>query len=615
MSRLCSIIGDANVRRNMTQLNMASRETMKTSQLLPCDDMSSLDKALAEVRPESSICIVAAITELLIAADNTGTVSSSIEAVLLAFKTKVVSLCSARPGLHVSVAPPLFRTKPVWYQRSLPQISGIFSSTLSNDVPANLVLLPSFCSQDLCPDGVYLTAVSGLHYVLHLYDQTSVALEVARAPSEAQLYRVNEICRHHDDRIVFLEQRHIGLDDRVSVKTAADAEFHDWVLNRSEEDWLTIIGAKRLPEMPNREWQLAAKRFVNEIIKVILTATNVRLDYSVVYVHNPVRFRKTGQNVLNVHMSSVNASRRIRDLFSGFFSRGAAVRLPASLKGISIRNKVTLETRVRMTIMRQLGLNFQESNGPGSSFKVKGFDSRPLLTTLPPSGVAGARPRTYTFIEAVSLLPGIFSDEGLMQIHQIIGSRHPGQLQSLFVVLRDDDRERIEQLIKDKYRAPSSGVGPASSSGGNFSGLGSGMEVSAALMLPPPPPPALPPPASQPSAASQAPRASTNAVSFAVPKDSGSRSESETEHDRRGKRGRRSPSDDRSESEPRDRRGKKSRRSPSQDRSRKRSRRSKKDRRRRSPSSSSSASSTSTRSSRSEGSGYSYRKSTKHREH
>ena len=201
-----------------------------------------------------------------------------------------------------------------------------------------------------------------------------------------------------------------------------------------------------------------------------------------------------------------------------------------------------------------------------------------------------------------------------MQIHQIIGSRHPGQLQSLFVVLRDDDRERIEQLIKDKYRAPSSGVGPASSSGGNFSGLGSGMEVSAALMLPPPPPPALPPPASQPSAASQAPRASTNAVSFAVTKDSGSRFESETEHDRRGKRGRRSPSDDRSESEPRDRRGKKSRRSPSQDRSRKRSRRSKKDRRRRSPSSSSSASSTSTRSSRSEGSGYSYRKSTKHRE-
>ena len=575
LSRLFTIIGDANVRRNMTQLNIASRETMKSSQVLPCDDLASLDKAVSEVRPESSVCIIAAITEMLLAADNAGTVSSSIDSVLSSVKVKLVALCTSRQGLKVVVAPPLYRNRPFWYQRSLPQISGLFSSSFANDVPANLFLLPSFCSQDLCPDGIYLTPVSGLHYVLHLYDQTDVVIQVASASTDAQLYRVHELSRHHDDRIVFLEQRHDSLDGRVSIKTAADAEFRDWMLNRSEEDWVTILGAKRLPDLNSRDWQMAAKRLVNDIIKLVLKVNNVRLDYAVLYVHNPVRFRKTGQTVLNVHLDSVASSKRLRELYSGFFRHDAPVRLPPSLKGVSFRNKLTLETRIRMTIMRELGNNFVESNGPGSFFKVKGFNSRPLLSTVPPSGVSGARPRTYTFIEAVSLLPGVFSDESLMAIHQIVGTHHPDQLQSLFVVLRDDDRDRVDGLIKAKFkdrnlsRQPSSGIGATVSASGSLSGLGSGMDVQAALLLPPPPPPPLPSrPPSPPSSARTA-----------------------------VKRSRRSESD--SESEPRHQSRRDRRSSESSDaRPRKTSKR-KKHRRRRSPSSSSGTSSSSSGSSRS----------------
>ena len=161
MSRLITIIGDANIRRNMTGLNMASRDAMKTSQVLACDNLASLDTALTEVRAESSVCIVAAITDMLLAADDTGTIASSIESVLLSFKSKVLSLCAARPNLIVAVAPPLYRNRPLWYQKYLPQISGLFSTILSNDHPATFGLLPSFCSQETLPDGVYLTPVSG----------------------------------------------------------------------------------------------------------------------------------------------------------------------------------------------------------------------------------------------------------------------------------------------------------------------------------------------------------------------------------------------------------------------------------------------------------------------
>ena len=83
MSRLFSIVGDSNVRRNMTGLNIASREAMKSAQVIDCELISSLEAALAEVRAESTICIVAAITGFLLSPGDCGTVSSTIDPVLV----------------------------------------------------------------------------------------------------------------------------------------------------------------------------------------------------------------------------------------------------------------------------------------------------------------------------------------------------------------------------------------------------------------------------------------------------------------------------------------------------------------------------------------------------
>ena len=495
--RLFTVLGDLNVRRNMTGLNTASRDIMKSAQVIACDNLPAFDAALCEVKAESSVVIIACVTEMLLIGDDSGTVASSIESVLSSFKTKISSFCSVRPGVQVTVAPPLYRHLPFWYQRNLAQISGLFSCILSNGVPQNLSLLSSFCSQDLMPDGVFLTPVSGLHYVLHLFDNTVQVLSSCAAPQDVQMYTVREVCRQHDDRLVFLEQRHGRLDARLDLKTAADAEFNDWQTNRSEEDWFTILGAQRLSsDLSSRDWQRAVKKQLSEIIKIVLNATKSRVEYTILYVVNPIRGRSTGLPVLNVRLSSADASRRIRDIFSGFFGRNAKFPLPPSLKGISIRNKVTLDTRVRIAILRQLGLRFQETNGSGSSFKVKGYDPRPLLVTTPAS--RGARPRTHNFIEAVQQLPSQLSDEALMIIHQIIGERHPGALQSLFVVLQDDDRSRIEHLILEKRKsARPSGHAPSTPAvlTGHTSGLGTGMDVSsslALLRLPPPPPPPLP---------------------------------------------------------------------------------------------------------------------------
>ena len=80
---------------------------------------------------------------------------------------------------------------------------------------------------------------------------------------DEQFGHVKESVRHHDDRMTFLESKHGQLQARVDHKIAADAEFNDWVLNRSEEDWFVIRGLPRLSsKLSKSEWQDAARRQV-----------------------------------------------------------------------------------------------------------------------------------------------------------------------------------------------------------------------------------------------------------------------------------------------------------------------------------------------------------------
>ena len=101
MSWLFSVVGDSNVRRNMTGLNIASREVMKSSQIIDCASLSSLDVALGEVRRESNVCIVAALTDFLLTSGDCGTISSAVDPVLDSFRSKIATFCNARQDLQV----------------------------------------------------------------------------------------------------------------------------------------------------------------------------------------------------------------------------------------------------------------------------------------------------------------------------------------------------------------------------------------------------------------------------------------------------------------------------------------------------------------------------------
>ena len=171
-----------------------------------------------------------------------------------------------------------------------------------------------------------------------------------------------------------LEHDHFRLALQVNQKAAADAEFSEWVINRSEENWLTIAGLPRLSGSLSRsDWQKAAKSQVRACLLEVVKVFKVNVRFDVIVVTNPIKNANARLKLLNVRLSSVEASKAIRDAFSGFFRGGTnSPTRPPGLKGIDIRNKVTFETRVRVAILKQIGQNYHASN-PGSSFKARGF--------------------------------------------------------------------------------------------------------------------------------------------------------------------------------------------------------------------------------------------------
>ena len=104
VSRLFTIIGDGNVRRNMTGLNIASREVMKKAQVIDYLGVAPFETALQEIRPESSVCIIAAITDALIVNGFIGTIAGTIDPSMMSFRDKIGQCCVSRPDLQVCYA-------------------------------------------------------------------------------------------------------------------------------------------------------------------------------------------------------------------------------------------------------------------------------------------------------------------------------------------------------------------------------------------------------------------------------------------------------------------------------------------------------------------------------
>ena len=91
----------------MTGLNIASREVMKSAQVIDCTGANTLDQSLQQVRVETTHLIIAAITDHLLANGFCGTIYATVDPILTSVFKSISSYCVAHPILQVGKCPVL----------------------------------------------------------------------------------------------------------------------------------------------------------------------------------------------------------------------------------------------------------------------------------------------------------------------------------------------------------------------------------------------------------------------------------------------------------------------------------------------------------------------------
>lgn len=378
--------------------------------------------------------------------DASSTVSHRVEPVFREFFKQIVDTCKAVPERQYLVCPPMYRPHPVWYRDGQAEILSCFSTAFAQNALSikNLHAMPGFPNATLESDGVHLTAYSGMEFVLHLFDRSQMILKNIGSSPEVRSSEASETVRLLADQVIALQQDHQRLSSAFDTKVAVDAELACFRANERSEDSLLLSGMPKLPSgLSGKAWQDQAIQAVQKTLSEI-----VGHPVRVVVVHNSTGRGVKSTTSYTVQLDSVESSREVRRKFSYYFAGGNDAR-PASLRSVSISNVVTKETRVRIALMKLLGKKYLDSNS-GSRVKVIGYEPRPLLRIIPPQEASDRRPKTFTFIEAVTKLSKTLVDDDLAEIATKASTMFGGRLRELFIILSDD----MVQPNKSRKRGP-----------------------------------------------------------------------------------------------------------------------------------------------------------------
>ena len=450
VSQVFSLIGDSNVQRNMNSISCRDRPLMSGAQVIPCGQISVLAEALRQVRQTSNVTVLSCITNFMTRSDESvSSVSLRVEPIIKNFKSILDDASQLNPECLYLVAPPMYRHFPIWYRDGLSEVMQKFSSIMSHKLEgqANVHLLPSFPTPAFEQDGVHLTPFSGLEFILHLFDSASSLITTLKSTPESLVIQNVESSRVLEDRMMALEQDHRRLNRFVEDKSAEDAELADYQENIRYESYFVVLGLPHIAKCDTKVWQERAKKLVGDFLLELMDR-----EIRVVFVKNISGKGKESPARYQVQVESVSISKEIRDKFGTFFPKSKDCR-PPSFKKISVRNRLTHETRVRLNIMRVLAEHWLKSN-PGSRIQVIGYESRPTIRLLPSEKASDRRILTFNFIEAVRSLPVSFSPDELDTILGEVKPKWQGKLKSLFIVLTDD-------MFPSKFKGKGKGKPPS----------------------------------------------------------------------------------------------------------------------------------------------------------
>jgi len=376
-----SLIGDSNVRRFVTNVNKKACPEIASAQISSCPKISMLSEALRQVSDGTDVVILTCITNFIVDVAGSSSPGVRAEPVITGFKKKVSEACEANPSMKYLVCPPMFRERPVWYREGLPEVLTKFSSLMSQDQEPNLLLMPSFPNPAYESDGVHLTPYAGLEYLLHLFEAARSLLVLSESTTTGKVSHGAEATRVLEDRMVAVEQNQRILAKTLEMKTAIDSELACFQENVRNEVFFVISGLRRLPSgLQGREWQERAKADVQSVIQTLLGK-----ELPIVVVQN-ISGRGTDSEVrYNVKMECAAHSQEVRSKFGYFFAKGVDSR-PESLASVSISNRLTPASQIRIAILKLLGKRYVDSNKDAKA-RVISYEARPTLRLIPPPGM------------------------------------------------------------------------------------------------------------------------------------------------------------------------------------------------------------------------------------
>ena len=460
--RVHTLLGDSNIRGYINKTSCRANPAISAAQLISCGHLENLPDSLKSVRVESNVCLVSCLTGLIASSEGPSVISQRVQPLLQDVRDALQAECELNPTREYFIAPPMYRTNPIWYREGLPEILTLFSQTLTKNVPQNLRALPSFATPEYQTDGVNLTSYSGLEYVLHLFDS---AQDLIERPKDLGLVsaRTCEATRVLEDRVTVLEQDHRRLNQVMDHKIAIDAELSDFRQNERFEDSFVIYGLPLIPdELVGKDWQRRAVSDVQKVIKQLMGS-----EKPILFIQNSTKRHVGAEVTYTVKMVEVSDSKAIRRKFGSFFF-GGRVQKPEAFSDISIKNRLTPETHTRISVMKLLAKRYRDAN-PGSKVQVIGYDARPMMKITPPSSASDRRVKSYNYIQAVTKLPINFPTSDFDPILGRINPELAGRIRSLFIVLSDDAFKKILRSRKAAEKGPGSGSSRSSRSASSHS--------------------------------------------------------------------------------------------------------------------------------------------------
>jgi len=357
-----------------------------------------------------------------------------VKLIISKFHDQLLGFIEKLPGCTILVAPPMYLTHPVWYRDGLPEILTRFSASLSK--AQGIRLLPSFATPDFETDGIHLTSYSGLEYIIHLFDSVKTIMTTDESSDcDERFTKTLESSRLLEDRMMALKQDHCRLNHSVEYRAALDAELHDFHENVGNEDFLIISGSLKMPVpgLSGPEWQ----KHVIEIIQVYFRELIGR-PAEVKFVQNLTGRGKDSIVRYQVKLLPASESKAIRLKFGFYFAGGTDSRPPLCKDSdVTIRNRVTHNTRVQIAILQVIAKRYRDSNS-GSKATVISYEPRPMLRITPPSTASDKRSKSFGFGDAVQKFPTNFSKKELDHILPKIAKTEFGCLKSIFISLSDD---------------------------------------------------------------------------------------------------------------------------------------------------------------------------------